>query len=366
MISLRLLRSARPMQVGFLVLLSVCSAQLAYWMLDEVRYTAEMETRLRAGYEAEVESARALLRSGSQWADIAHAYPDVAISPDSATLSVDSRVLAQMHAERFHRLNRYAWEGAFFLAVLLASMAVVYRAVREEDDLRRRQEQFLAQVSHELKSPLASLRLSAETLSLRDPPAERRAELVQRLLADLGRLQRMIANLLDTSRLASPEMGSVAERVVLADEVSAVVAELRDLALEGATQVVADVPGELVVLADPEGVRTVLRNLLHNAIKATSGGGAVAVQANRHDGVVRLDVRDDGIGFPPNEAKKVFEKFYRVEGDPRTRPGGTGLGLYLVRRCVQLDGGTVTAESEGPGRGARFTVTWRTATELVP
>lgn len=366
MISLRLLRRARPMQVGFLILLAVCSAQLAYWMVDQVVFTRQVDTRLRAAYQAEVESAQALLRSGSHWADIAHAYPDVAISADSTTPSVDPRVLERLRAERFHRLNRYAWEGAFFLAVLLASMAVVYRAVREEAELRRRQEQFLAQVSHELKSPLASLRLSIETLSLRDPPAARRAELVHRLLVDVGRLQRTIGNLLDTSRLAAPAMGSAPERVVLADEVETVVGELRDQALEGETHVVTNVPGELVVMADPEGLRTVLRNLVHNAIKATNGGGLVTVQGMRENGVVRLDVQDNGVGFPPDEARRLFEKFYRVEGDNRARPGGTGLGLYLVQRCVELDGGTVRAESAGPGHGARFTVTWPTATELAP
>jgi signal transduction histidine kinase len=335
MIRLGVLRSARPMQVGFLILLTVCSAQLGYWMLDEVRYTARVEARLRTAYE-------------------------------SGTPAVDPGVLSRLHEERFHRLNRYAWEGAFFLAVLLASMAVVHRAVREESDLRRRQEDFLAAMSHELKSPLASLRLSVDTIAMRDPPPTRRAELVERLQADLGRLQRMITNVLDTSRLASGEIRGAPERQVLADDVAAVVDEMKGQALDGASRVHVDVPNDLVIVVDPDGVRTVLRNLVHNAIKATNGGGDVHVHAERGDGIVRLQVRDNGTGFPPSEATRLFDKFYRVEGDNRARTGGTGLGLYLVKRCVELDGGTLFAESEGPGRGACFTVTWPAAPDLAP
>lgn len=349
--------------MGFIVLLAVCSAQLAYWIADEVRYTSRVQARLRDAYEAEAESARALLRSGAAWRQVALIYPEIALSADSSTVQVAPRVLAELESSRFHRLNRYAWEGAFFLAVLLAAMAVVHRAVREEAELRQRQEDFMAAVSHELKSPLASLRLSVETLAMRDPPAERRAELVQRLLADLGRLQRMIANILDTSRLSAAETRAAPERVALAEAVSSVVDELREHAAENEVALDTDVAESLVIWADPEGVRTVVRNLLHNGIHAASGGRHVTMRGFRADGWVQLEVRDDGVGFPPHEAAHLFEKFYRVDGGGPGRASGTGLGLYLVWRCVSLDGGRVTGESAGPGRGASFTVGWPAATE---
>ena len=359
----RLWQSARPLQIGFIVLLAVCSAQLAYWMADEVRYTADVQAQLRNAYEAEAESARVLLRSGATWDAVSQIYPEIARSADAATVHVAPHVLAALESSRFHRLNRYSWEGAFFLAVLLAAMAMVHRAVREEAELRRRQENFLAAVSHELKSPLASLRLSVETLAMRNPPAERRAELVQRLLADLGRLQRMIANILDTSRLSAAETGATPERVALAAAVASVVDELRDHAAENDVTLNSDVPESLVIWADPEGVRTVVRNLLHNGIRAASGGRHVFVRGTRADDWTVLEIRDDGIGFPPHKAAHLFEKFYRVDGGGSGRVSGTGLGLYLVWRCVNLDGGRVTGESAGPGQGATFTVRWPSATE---
>lgn len=357
----RLLQSTRPLQVGFLVLLAVCIAQLVYWMVDEVNYTARVQASLLEAYEAEAEAARTLLRSGVAWRDVAPTHPDIVLSLDSSTVQVAPHVLAELEASRARRLNRYAWEGAFFLAVLLAAMAMVYRTVREEAELRQRQENFLAAVSHELKSPLASLRLSAETLAMRDPPVDRRQELVRRLLADLDRLQRMIANILDTSRLSAAETRAAPERVGLAASVTSVVDELRDHADEEGVTLETDVPESLVIWADPEGVRTVLRNLLHNGIHAAAGGKRVTVRGAQSDGWVKLEVRDEGVGFHSQEAARLFEKFYRAGG--AGRPGGTGLGLYLVWRYVNLDGGRVTGESAGPGRGATFTVSWRAATE---
>ena len=354
--TLRFVRDPRPMQVGFLLLLLTCSAQLTYWLFDEVRYTAAMQQQLRAALETDVESARAMMRMGAHWEDVSRRYPAAVLAP-GATLTVSPALLAQLDAARFHRLNRYAWEGAFFLAVLLAAMAVVWRAVREQGELRRRQDDFLAAMSHELKSPLASMRLSVETVALRDPPPARRAELVSRLLADLERLQRVIENVLSASRFSSGESPPTRERLQLADAVSAVAKEMEAL-LAGGSAMRIDVPSDLEIVADPEAVRTALRNLLHNALRASPGGAQVSVTASAGNGVVRLQIADKGIGFAPDEARRLFTKFYRIQSGDRDRSHSTGLGLYLVRRCVEQDGGTATAESAGIGRGAAFTLSW--------
>jgi signal transduction histidine kinase len=316
--------STRSVQVGFFLLLLVCAAQLAFWMWDEWRYTALMTERLSA----------ALTATG-----------------------VGADDIARLATERAQRLNRYAWEGAFFLAVLLAAMAVVLKALREEAELRRRQERFLAAVSHEFKSPLASLRLSVETLALRDPPAPERAELLRRIVVELGRLERMMANTLDTSRLASGGE-SHPEPVELPEIVAEMTDELRDFAEECGVRVETQLPSTLVVHADRDGMRTIVRNLLHNAIKASSREAVVRVRGGADAREVLLEVQDDGVGFPPQEAPRLFEQFYRVDGDGRGRMQGTGLGLYLVERLVARAGGRVQAQSPGLGQGAVFTVRW--------
>ena len=353
-------RAARALQIAFLALLTICVAQLAYWMADEYRYTADIRAHRRAEYEANTQWADELRRAGVSWGQIARMHPELERAPDGS-IRVTARALAQLDADRFHRMNRYAWEGAFFLVVLFGAMSVVYTTIREEAALRRRQDLFLAASSHELKSPLASLRLSADTLALRDPPPARRAELVERIFADLGRLDRTIANILDASRLSGDGVHLVREQLSLAQAVGSVVEELRALAGESGIRVDVDIPAALTVHADREGVYTVVRNLVHNAIKASRAGvpgAVVALVGTRDDGHVRLDVRDHGMGFEPAEAARLFDKFYRIESRGQERLPGTGLGLYLVRRCMELESGSVHASSDGPGRGACFTVRW--------
>ena len=358
-------RRTRSLQLVFIVLLAICSAQLTYWLLDEVHYTAEVRTQLRLEYQIEAAAAGAMIRSGSTPEAVAKQYPDLIIHADS-TVAIAPALLQRLDDQRFHRLNRFAWEGAFFLVVLLAAIAVVSRALREEAALRRRQEHFLDSVSHELKSPLASLRLSAETLALRDPPAERRAELIDRMLADLSRLERMDTNVLEVSRLEAGDDARAGEPIALHEAVAGVIAELSALVRESGVEISAGVPEAVRIVADEGRVRTVLRNLLHNAVRAaTPARGKVEITAVEAQGRVRLDVRDNGVGFPPETAHRLFEKFFRIEGNDRARMGGTGLGLYLVRRCVELDAGTVTAESGGSGHGALFTVTWPSAIGAV-
>jgi signal transduction histidine kinase len=359
-------RAVRVTQIGFIVLLLACSAQLAYWMADEFRYTATVRDHRRAAYEDDARWSAELLRSGVPWAQIVASHPEIQLDA-SGTPQVSPAMLAQLDAERFHRLNRYAWEGAFFLAVLLAAMAVVYTALRDESELRRRQEDFLAAASHELKSPLASLRLSVETMAMRDPPPARRAELVQRLLSDLGRLDQMIANVLSASSLASGQSHSSREQLDLAPIITAVTDELRPLADDGNVKLFVDVPAELSINADREGVESIVRNLVHNSIKASrASAGTVTVRAGQELNSVVLLVEDTGIGFDPREAPRLFEKFYRIEANGHERLPGTGLGLYLVRRSADLDDATVSAHSPGPDRGARFSVQWPAARRSPP
>ena len=324
-------RAVRATQIGFIVLLLACSAQLAYWMADESHYTAAVRDELRAAMEKQPGTSPA--------------------------------ALAQLDADRFHRMNRYAWEGGFFLVVLIGAMGVVYAALREENALRRQQEDFLASASHELKSPLASLRLSAETIAMRDPQAPRRAELVQRLLSDLTRLDQMIANMLDASRLSRGHVRVSREHVELGPLVAGVAHDLGPLADDCGVTVQVDVEGGLAVHADRDGVRTIAHNLIHNGIKASrANSGSVTVRGTRDAGGVCVQVEDTGIGFAPNESRRLFQKFHRIEANGHERLPGTGLGLYLVRRCAELDGAAVSASSDGPGRGARFTVRWPAST----
>jgi len=352
----------RALQWGFVVLLSIAAAQVVWWILDEVWHTQKLHDALVAEYNLEVEVARTLLDRGTSATDVSDLFPQVVFSSGPERVAVDPRALAELEDDRIRRLRRIGWEGAFFLLVLVAAMAVLAQALHQDAQLRRRQQNFLAAVTHEFKSPLASIKLSAETLALRDPPPDKRRALVDRLLADIDRLDGMIGNILDAARLEEGRVQLQPERVSVASAVRALAEEIGPRAAAAGVSFTTEAGPGLEVQADPIALRTVLRNLVDNAIKATvaNGGGSVSLRAEESGAFVKLVVRDSGVGFAANETNRLFEKFYRPGDELRRKTRGSGLGLYIVRRFVELEHGRVSAHSDGPGQGAVFTVLWPT------
>lgn len=353
----------RALQVAFLLLFLVAVGQVTWWILDQVAFTDAVQQRIATLYEEDAELARLLLSRGMEPERVRQLLPQIMI--DDSGVNVDPALLAQLADERRSRLNRYGWEGTFFLLVLIAGMGILARAIWQERVLRERQRNFVAAVSHEFKSPLASLQLAVETLSMRDLGREDRERLVQRMLRDISRLQAMVSNILDTSRLEQGRIALAAESVDLRHETASTIEEVwRDSAAPD-VEIRHDVPDGIEIDADPIAVRTVLRNLLDNAIKATTaaGGGTVTVSAIVQNGYANMMVTDTGIGFAPEESERIFEKFYRPGNEMRRETRGTGLGLYVVRNLVELGGGCVWAQSDGPGKGAAVMVSWPTKRE---
>src|SRR5688500_11729951 len=288
----------RAMQIGFLALLLLSAATVGWWMYDHVQYARSVEQRFAN---------------------------DPVVAEDSEA-----------------RINRILWEGGFFLVVLIGGMTVLTRTLRHDAELRRRQQNFLAAVSHEFKSPLASIQLAAETLVLRsrDDDGKRRG---RRSLDDGERLLRMIDNLLDTTRLEEGRQRLTPQLTNLAGVAATAVAAIADRANASGVTVTRSVPEDLLLHVDPVVVETGLRNLLDNALKscATAKSGSIRVEGKRDAGGIVLAVSDDGLGFPAEDAVMIFEKFHRLGDELRRATPGTGLGLYIVKRLVELSGGTV-------------------------
>ena len=349
----------RGFQIAALLLLLVCFAQAAWWIFDETRFTRDVRQATEDLYAADAGAGAELLAAGVARERVEALYPHLAAGPDG--VRVRREALDELDAARRHRLNRFGWEGSFFLVVLLAGMGVILQALRQSGELMRRQQNFLASVSHELKSPLASLRLSAETLLLRRPDPEDVAKLGGRMLRDSERLGNLITNLLEVARLEEGEAEFVPSPQPVRGLVEAAARELEaDLA---AVDLLLDVPAELSVYADPEAYRACVRNLLSNASKSVAAAGkrSVRVSARAAGPAVVLAVEDDGLGFEPGEARKLFAKFYRTGDEMRRRTKGSGLGLYIARHFARRHGGDVEARSDGPGRGALFTLRWPAA-----
>ena len=349
---------ARSMQVGFVVVLVVATAQVVWWIWDQGTSSRRQIERVQQLYADDAAAARACAEQGMPPEELARLYPHLELS--SATYEVDPLVLDDLRRERNSKINQYVWEGGFFLLVLFSGMIICWRAIRSEAELRGRQQDFLAAVSHELKSPLAGLQLTAQTMARRPMLEPDRQRWVGRILSDVQRLGTMISNILDTTRLERGEIETTPEPLVLRDAVDKAVQDVQLRAEEASATIDQRIDPRWQVQADPAGLDTVIRNLVENAVHAVAArrGGRIELSAERDGRFVTLVVRDDGIGFEPKESQRLFGRFYRVGPELRRTTPGTGLGLSIVKRYIELDGGRVQAHSDGPGQGATFSVSW--------
>jgi signal transduction histidine kinase len=247
--------------------------------------------------------------------------------------------------------------------VLALCVGVIWRALRAETEVLQEQDSFLALVSHQFKTPLASLQLSLETMAKRQLSAEQSRTLIERMLADLTRMETMVSRILDSVRLERGRVDLKSEPVELAAAVGRVVTQFEERARQERIALTADVPRGLTVLADPLAVDVVVRNLLENALAAVAAvsGGSVMFAARAANGEIELSVRDSGVGFRADDSARLFKKFSRLHPGGGGSCNGTGLGLFIVRRLMQLTGGRVSAHSVGVGQGALFVLAWPAA-----
>jgi two-component system sensor histidine kinase SenX3 len=227
--------------------------------------------------------------------------------------------------------------------------------VRDETRLRRLEairQEFVANVSHELKTPIGALALLAETLAATDDPAEaeRRTDL---LIEEAHRLGRVIDDLLELSEVEGRDRRR--EPVDLSALVEEVVAKLGRQAEQSGVAIELDLAPDQVCLADSLQLGSAVTNLVDNAIKYADGHSPVTVAVRPGDGFADVVVRDRGIGIPQHDLARVFERFYRVDKARSRGTGGTGLGLAIVRNVARVHGGEVGASSR-EGEGSTFTL----------
>jgi two-component system, OmpR family, sensor histidine kinase SenX3 len=245
-----------------------------------------------------------------------------------------------------------------FLGVVLAIMiiaGVVLNTTFLVREIRRnaQHDAFINAVTHELKTPVASIRLYLETLLAREVDEVKRKDFYHTMLEDSDRLLATIEQVLRTGRAASRKLNlSPIDLDSLVEECLVRVRTLHNVPPESLTFA----PGPPVsVMGDLDDVRAAVSNLIDNAVKYSGSHVSVVIETAKVEGkYASVRVRDSGPGIPKTELKQIFKRFYRAPGPTATRVKGTGLGLYIVRSVAKRHGGRAWAESEGPGHGSTF------------
>ena len=247
-----------------------------------------------------------------------------------------------------------------FLRTICDYLTVAYdrlRLLKELKDSDRRKDEFLATLAHELRNPLAPLRNAAQLLRLggHDPAVVKQARAtMERQLATMVRL---IDDLLDVSRITYGCIGLKKQRIDLANVLASAIESSRPLIEAAGHDFRISLPREPIILeADMTRLAQVFMNLLNNAAKYTEPGGRIELKAERHSAEAWVGVKDSGIGIAREALPRVFDMFMQADHSLERAGGGLGIGLTLVKRLVEMHGGTVEAASAGPLKGSEFIV----------
>ena len=247
-------------------------------------------------------------------------------------------------------------EGGILLTLILAGATVIFIYWTKQHRLIKMQRAFVANVTHELKSPVASIQLALETMALRDLSDDKRREFVAMMLDDTERLSTLIDRILGAARIEKMRGKYRVETVSMRHFVEAALAEDRHLYEKEGRTIVFEKGRDAHVAIDRSAMRVVLANLLENAARFSPRDSRISVRLYKDLRSCRLDVVDSGEGIQGKDLKQVFKMFWKGSEGRTAHVRGTGLGLYIVRNIVKDHRGKVWASSQGLGRGSTFSV----------
>lgn len=263
----------------------------------------------------------------------------------------------RLYEQEIRRQIMVGSEGVVFLVLLLVGIWLIYRSLAQAHQLRRLQENFLMAVTHELKTPLASMTVYLDTLRSDKITPERKQKLIPRMKKDLVRLEGLVEDILEAGRFETSAYRPDLQRLDLGALLSELTAKLPSSNPGKEIRTELQIEDDVYVSADASVIGRAIRAILENAVKYSSETEAdVKVTMRRLRKYAEVRIGDRGIGIEKGELSQIFDRFYRV-GDELTRARpGTGLGLYLCRQMIRAHNGEVIAQSEGIGHGAEFII----------
>ena len=249
--------------------------------------------------------------------------------------------------------------GIIFFSLIIAGLVLYTIFLVREIRRNEQQDSFLNAVTHELKTPITSIRLYLQTLERRTLSDDKRREFYRLMLDDTDRLLSTVEQVLRAGeirqRRARRHWKDVNFTAIIEDSLE--LARLRHSLPADALRFGAAPPGQITLMGDADDLRTAVANLIENAVKYSGEHPSITVYVETPNiDTVILRVRDNGVGIARDELKRIFKRFYRVQSPATGQVKGTGLGLFIVRSIARRHGGDAYAESEGEGRGSTFTL----------
>lgn len=262
--------------------------------------------------------------------------------------------LASIKDKRSSRTKQYLGEGGTFLLVILIGAFVVYSSFRRSIRLSKQQNNFMLSVTHELKSPIAAMKLNLQTLERHNLDKDKKELLVDRCVKEANRLNDLCNNMLLASQMEGGQYKRSRESFSFTELVED---SLKDYDHRYPNRISADTLPEYNLTGDRVLIQMAVNNLLENAIKYTPKDKPVTVTMEERNNYISLQVADLGQGIPEEEKAKIFNKFYRIGSEETRKSKGTGLGLYLTAKIVRQHKGKISVKDNQPN-GAIFDISF--------
>lgn len=258
------------------------------------------------------------------------------------------------------KLNLRFWmvagEGSVFLTLLLFGISRLMIAYNKEMELARQQKNFLLSITHEFKSPLAAVKLNMQTMQRHHLDEEKQKMIVNSTIKEANRLNNLVENALTAAQIDTHNYHLTKEKFNLSECIKTNL-QTRSIASDKIKRVKAQVEDDIYITGDCSAATSIVLNLLENAEKYTGNDAEISLSLHKKNKEVELLVADNGIGIADAEKPKVFEKFYRVGNEDTRKSKGTGLGLYIVKKLVELHHGKISVHDNVP-KGTVFQVTF--------
>lgn len=245
-------------------------------------------------------------------------------------------------------------EGMVFVLLLAFAFMRVRNTFNQEAELAARQKNFLLSVTHELKSPIASVKLALETMLKRDLEKEKQKELLSNAVNDSDRLHKLVENMLLAARIDNSSFELHRESVNLSEYLEEGLKQTIQL-FSPAQKITMDIQPNITFSIDKTIFPSIILNLFENAVKYSPSDSMIKIILKEEGNGVVLSVSDEGAGIPEEEKQKIFQKFYRVGSEEIRKTKGTGLGLYIVKYLVEKHNGTINVKNNNP-KGTVFEV----------
>jgi signal transduction histidine kinase len=244
------------------------------------------------------------------------------------------------------RMKMILGEGSIFLMILIVGAVYFHSLLKKENAMHKQQRNFLLSVTHELKSPLSSIKLYLQTILKRDLEKEKRDQFIMSSIDDIGRLDDLVENMLLASKIENRSYTFPKEDIDFTGLLTSLVDRIK-INVQGKRTIVTEIQADIDLIGDRFSLGSMINNLLENGVKYSQDNTRIFVSLKK-DTHIRLRICDEGCGIPETEHKKIFQKFYRLGNEMTRKTKGTGLGLFIVEQVVTNHNANISISNNLP------------------